>query len=165
MRLGPQGYIGGSLILLVICSSSRLALAAEDSASNQNKQPAATSVPEELKVEEPGMQAIPVPADPELEHQIKEVQDGLRTIYQQMVRRKEALKTAQDPAAKAALYDEFERLRRDREELEALLHDLVDEAKLSQRTAIDEALARARWFEHQQESWEKKEDLIRDRQQ
>ena len=165
MRLGPRRYIGGSLILLVICSSSRLALAAEDYAPNQNKQPAATSVPEELKVEEPGMQAIPVPADPELEHQIKEVQDGLRTIYQQMVRRKEALKTAQDPAAKAALYDEFERLRRVREELEALLHDLVDEAKLSQRTAIDEALARARWFEHQQESWEKKEDLIRDRQQ
>ena len=111
------------------------------------------------------MQAIPVPADPELEHQIHEVQDGLRVIYQQMVRRKEALKKTQDPAAKAALYDEFERLRKDREELEALLHDLVDEAKLSQKTAIDEALARARWFERQQEYWEKKEELIRDRQQ
>ena len=111
------------------------------------------------------MQAIPVPADPELEHQIKEVQDGLRTIYQQMVRRKEALKTALDPAAKATLYEEFERLRKDREELEALLHDLVDEAKLSQQTAIDEALTRARGFERQQEYWEKKEELLRDRQQ
>ena len=165
MRLGPQGYIGGTLILIVTCSFSRLALAAEDSSSNQNKQPTATSVPEEPKVEEPEMEAIPVPADPELEHQIKEVQDGLQVIYQQMVRRKEALKKAQDPAVKTALYDEFDRLRKDREELEALLHDLVDEAKRSQRTAIDEALARARWFERQQEYWEKKEELIRDRQQ
>ena len=111
------------------------------------------------------MQAIPVSADPELEHQIKEVQDGLRTIYQQMVRRKEALKKTRDPAAKTVLYDEIERLRKDQEELEAVLHDLVDQAKRSQKTAIDEALARARWFERQQESWEKKEELIRDRQQ
>ena len=165
MRLRLRGGLGGILIFIVTGSFARLALAAEDVSSHQHKPPATTSVPEEPQVEEPGMRAIPVPADPELEHQIKEVQDGLRTIYQQMVRRKEALKKAQDPAAKTTLYDEFERLRKDGEELEAFLHDLVEEAKRSQQTAIDEALARARWFERQQESWEKKEDLIRDRQQ
>ena len=110
------------------------------------------------------MQAIPIPADPELEAQIKEIQEALSAIHQQMVRRKEALNKTQDPAAKATLYGEFERLRKEREELEKLLHDLVDEAKLSEQTAIDEALAHARWLERQQEYWEKKEELIRDRQ-
>ena len=111
------------------------------------------------------MEAMVIPADPELEQQIHEIQDALTAIYQQMVRRKEALKKTQDPATKATLYEEFERLRKDREDLEALLHDLVDEAKLSQRTAIDEALARARGFERQQEYQQQKEELIRDRQQ
>ena len=111
------------------------------------------------------IEALPIPADPELENQIKEVQDALSAIYQQMVRRKEALQKIQDPTAKAKLYEEFERLRKEREELEKLLHDLVDEAKLSEQTAIDEALARARSIERQQEYQAQKEELIRDRQQ
>jgi cell division protein FtsB len=82
-----------------------------------------------------------------------------------MVRRKELLKKTQDPATKATLYDEFEQLRKEREDLEALLHDLVDEARLSEQTAIDEALARARWLERQREYWEKQEELKRDLQQ
>ena len=106
-----------------------------------------------------------MPADPELEDQIVEVQKALKAIYQQMVRRKEALKKTQDPAAKATLFDEFERLRKEREDLEKLLHDLVDEAKLSEQTEIDAALARARWLERQQEYEQQKEELIRDRQQ
>ena len=110
------------------------------------------------------MKAIPVPADPELEAQIVEVQDALSTIDKQIVRRKEALKVAQDPAVKATFSNELELLRKERDNLEALLHDLVDEAKLSQQTAIDEALAHARWLERQQEYWEKKEESIRDRQ-
>jgi predicted nucleic acid-binding Zn-ribbon protein len=111
------------------------------------------------------MEPLPVPADPELEKQIQEVQEALGAIYQQMVRRKDALKKATDAATKAALYDEFERLRKEREDLEALLHDLVDEARLSEQTAIDEALARARWLERQQEYHAQKEELIRDRQE
>jgi len=109
------------------------------------------------------MEALPVPADPELEQQIVEVQDALKAIYREMVRRKDVLKKTQEPATKARLYDEFERLRKEREDLEALLHDLVDEAKLSEQTAIDEALARARWLERQQEYQAQKEELIRDR--
>jgi len=120
--------------------------------------------PEEREVVAPRwMEALPVPADPELEQQIVEVQDALKAIYREMVRRKDVLKKTQEPATKARLYDEFERLRKEREDLEALLHDLVDEAKLSEQTAIDEALARARWLERQQEYQAQKEELIRDR--
>ena len=119
-----------------------------------------------LDVQDPMMmESLPVPADPELEALIEEVQDALGTIHQQMVRRKEAIHKSQDATAKTKLYEEFERLRKDREDLEAVLHDLVDEAKLSQRTAIDEALARARWFERQQEYQAQREELIRDRQE
>ena len=130
--------------------------------------PSATAqpAPEDVAVEEPRwMEALPVPADPELEEQIVEVQKALKAIYQQMVRRKEVLKKTQDPGAKANLYNEIEQLRKEREDLEALLHDLVDEAKLSEQTAIDAALARARWFERQQEYEVQREELIRDRQQ
>ena len=118
------------------------------------------------EVEEPRwMEAIPIPADPELEEQIVEIQDALKAIYTEMVRRKELLKKTQDATTKATLYDEFERLRKEREDLEKLLHDLVDEAKLSEQTAIDEALARARWLERQQERHTQREELIRDRQE
>jgi len=120
---------------------------------------------EELALEEPWMEAIPVPADPELEQQIQEVQDALSAIHKQMVRRKEALNKTPDAEAKTTLSGELEALRTEREDLEALLHDLVDEAKLSERTKIDEALARARWFERQQEYQDQKEEITRDRQQ
>lgn len=121
---------------------------------------------EELEIAEPPwMTSMPVPADWELEQQIKEVQEALSAVYQQMVRRKDALKKTQDAATKTTLYDEFERLRREREDLEKLLHDLIDEAKLSEQTAIDTALARARWFERQQEYQAQREELIRDRQE
>ena len=120
--------------------------------------------PQEVKVEEPWIEPIPVPTDPELEHQIQEIQEALGIIHQQMVRRKEALNMTQDATTKATLYDEFERLRKEREELEQLLHELVDEAKLSEQTALDEALARARWLERQEEIRQQREEIIRDRQ-
>lgn len=120
----------------------------------------------DIEVAEPRwMEPLPLPADAELEEQIQEVQEALSAIYQQMVRRRDALKKTTDAAIKASLYDEFERLRKEREDLEALLHDLVDEAKLSEQTAIDAALARARWLERQQEYHAQKEELIRDRQE
>ncbi|OGW91169.1 MAG: hypothetical protein A3D28_04890 [Omnitrophica bacterium RIFCSPHIGHO2_02_FULL_63_14] len=145
-------------------------LSAEEPAAQDHPPTSSTtttsSSPAELpEPEPPHMEAIVIPADPELERQIDEVQDALAAIYQQMVRRREALKKTQDPTAKATLYEEFERLRKDRDDLEALLHDLVDEAKLSQQTVIDDALARARWLERQQEHQQQKEEIIRDRQQ
>lgn len=111
------------------------------------------------------MKPLPVPFDVELEQQIVEVQDALKTIHQQMVRRKEAVKKVREPAMKTRLYEELEQLRKTRDELEHLLHELVEEAAISQKTEIDEALARARWLERKQEYEAQKEELIRDRQE
>lgn len=125
----------------------------------------ASPIPELSVVPPDAMQPIPIPADPELEDQIKEIQEALSGIYQQMVRRKEAIHKTTDSAARARLYEEFEQLRKDRDDLEQLLHDLIDEAKKSERTIIDEALAKARWLERQQEYQQQKEEIIRDRQE
>ena len=160
----PARWIGTVCCLSGIVVVSAGLGCAEERVSKPATPPKSVSS-DEFKVEEPNwMQAIPVPADVELERQIKEVQEALGAIYKEMVRRKEALKKEQDPAAKATLFDEFERLRKEREDLEKLLHDLVDEAKLSEQTEIDAALARARWLERQQEYQQQKEEIIRDRQ-
>ncbi|MBI2093798.1 MAG: hypothetical protein HYT88_03640 [Candidatus Omnitrophica bacterium] len=111
------------------------------------------------------IEPLPVPFDPELESLIVEVQESLITLNKQMVRRKERLKDTEDPSVKAQLYEELEALRKEQTELEGLLHQLVNEAKISQRTEIDEALAKARWLEQQQERWYQKEELLRDRQE
>lgn len=118
-----------------------------------------------MEATEPWMELIPIPTDPELEALMQEVQEALSTIHKQMVRRKEALHTTQDADAKTSLYEELGALRKEREDLEAILHDLVEEAKVSERTEIDEALAKARWLERQQEQWYQKEELLRDRQE
>lgn len=115
--------------------------------------------------EESWLEPIPIPFDPELEHQIEEVQGALSAINKQIVRHKEQVNKEPDAGVKAKLYEKLETLREEQEDLEALLHDLIGEAKASQRTAIDEALRRARWLERQQEYWDKKEELLRDRQE
>ena len=153
-------FAGFLAIGLGLCSSARAA--AQDSATHDTPATQASSSHE--RREEPWLAPLPVPADPELEQQIHEVQDALAAIDKEMVRRKEALNKTQDPATKATLHDEFDTLRKEREDLEALLHALADEAKLSEQTAIDEALARARWLERQQEYQQQREELIRDRQ-
>ena len=111
------------------------------------------------------LKPIPIPADPELEAQLVEIQDALKAIHEQIVRRKQVLNETADPIVKATLYDEVELLRQEGDKLEALLHDLVNEARVSERTAIDEALTHARELERQREYWERKEENIRDRQQ
>jgi hypothetical protein len=110
------------------------------------------------------LQPYPVPADSELEEQIVEIQQALSAINRELVRRNEAVEKIEDPAAKTKLYDELELLRKERRSLERLLDELIDEARASERTEIDEALARARWLERQQDQWYQKEELLRDRQ-
>ncbi len=155
MRLGKQqGGVMGLVIAVASLTTSEILLA---------QQPAPQQAQEEADAW--WVKPLPVPADPELEQQILEVQDALSAIHQQTVRRKEVLKKTQDPATKATLYEELEALRKERQGLEAILHDLVEEAKASERTAIDEALAHAQWLERQQEYWDRKEELIRDRQE
>ena len=124
-----------------------------------------SSAGESLDLTEPWLEPIPVPFDPELEEQIVEVHGALSEVHKQMVRRKASLERTPDAAVKAAFYDQLEALRKERKNLEALLQDLVDEARASEKTEIDEALARARWLERQQEQWHKKEELLRDRQE
>ena len=114
---------------------------------------------------EPWLEPMPVPFDQELEEQIVEIQDALSEIHKQMVRRKAILERSPDAASKAALYDQLEALRKERNNLEALLQDLVEEARASEKTAIDEALARVRWLERRREQLEQREELIRDRQE
>lgn len=109
------------------------------------------------------LQPYPTPADPELEEQIAELQQAVGAITKELVRRKKAVHELQDSAAKTQLYDEIEMLRKEERMLGALLRDLIDEARASEWTAIDEALARARWLERQQEYHEKAEEIIRDR--
>ncbi|HAM40708.1 MAG TPA: hypothetical protein DDX89_04740 [Candidatus Omnitrophica bacterium] len=110
------------------------------------------------------LQPYPIPADPELEEQIVEIQQALSAINRELVRRNEAVEKTADAAEKTRLYGELDLLRKEHRSLEGLLNDLVDEAKASERTEIDEALARARWLERQQEQWYQKEEQLRDRQ-
>ena len=97
------------------------------------------------------------------EKQIVEIQQALSAINRELVRRNEAVEKVADDAEKTKLHDELELLRTERRSLEGLLNELVDEAKASERTELDEALSRARWLEQQQERWYQKEELTRDR--
>ncbi len=150
---------------VLLGSAAFLAIGLLSSARAEAKDSSATPSSSQDALEEPWFAPIPTPADPELEQQIREVQDALTAIHKEMVRHKEALNKAEDAATKARLHDGLDALRSEREDLEALLHDLVDEAKLSERTVIDEALARAKWLERQQEYQQQKEEILRDRQQ
>lgn len=160
MRHIARGPVVGLFVLAGLAFLRGPTAYSEEASSSQKPVPSA-----DLEVPELRIRVIPTPADPELEQVMQEVQDGLSTIHQQMVRHKEALKATSDPAEKARLYEEFESLRKERESFEAILHHLVDEARLSERTAIDEALARTRELERELERWERKADAIRDRQQ
>jgi hypothetical protein len=156
-RGGVRGLALGLSAAFVVCASGRL---------DANEPPAqATSTPPQDELTAPWMEPIPVPSDPELEDQILEVQEAIGTLHQQIVRRKALLEREQESGAKAQLRDELKDLQEEREDLEAILDDLVEEARASQRTAIDEALARARSLERQQEYRTQQEELIRDRQE
>lgn len=138
---------------------------AAPAASKDQHAPAAVQSPEETEHERWWLKPIPVPADLELEQQLTEIQQALQALHEQIVRRKQALNNTQEPTVKTTLYHEIELLRAERDKLEALLHDLVNEAKASEKTAIDEAIARARGLERQQEYWQRKEEATRDRRQ
>ncbi|MBI3021571.1 MAG: hypothetical protein HYY90_00150 [Candidatus Omnitrophica bacterium] len=138
-------------------------LEAQEQAAKTKKTPPPS--PQELESEAPWMQPIPVPADPELEAQLYELQDALKAIHEQIVRRKRILADAQDETAKATLFAEIDSLRTERDEIESLLHQLVNEARASERTAIDEALANVRMLEWRREQLDRREEIIRDRQE
>lgn len=162
MRHEKRGFKVGLLVLgcgLLLGQS----LAAQEQAAKTKKTPPPS--PQELEPEAAWLQPIPVPVDPELEAQLFELQDALRAVHQQIVRRKRILTDAQDEAAKARLLTEIDSLRTERDEIESLLHQLVNEARASERTAIDEALANVRMLEWRREQLDRREEIIRDRQE
>lgn len=161
-RFIPHAERAGALLRGVVV----LALGIGFGQTGEAQEPAQQSSPgESVELTEPWLEPMPVPFDTELEDQIVEVQDAISEIHKQMVRRKASLERTPDAAAKAALYDQLEVLRKERKNLESLLQDLVDEARASEKTAIDEALARVRWLERRREQLEQREELIRDRQE
>ena len=103
--------------------------------------------------------------DPELKEQIVKVEGVLGDLHTDMTQRRNAIKQETDPAKKAALYAELDKIRRERDTLERILHELVEEATATEWTKIDEALKRARTIEKYQERAYRREEVIRDRQQ
>ncbi|MBI2870226.1 MAG: hypothetical protein HYY14_00785 [Candidatus Omnitrophica bacterium] len=154
MRLSPGGavFLRTAFIALYLlgCAS---APAQED--KSQVKDP--------FPLEEPWVEALPVPYDPELEQQIQEVQESISTLHEQMVRRKAALEQALEPGEEGRIREELSQLKHERDALEKMLHNLVDEARASEWTKIDEALKRTRRLDILEDRKERKEEAVRDK--
>lgn len=103
--------------------------------------------------------------DAVLKEQIRKVNESLTTLHQEMSALRRAIQREADPSRKAALYAELDGLRKQHDMLERLLHDLVDEARATEWTAIDEALRRIKPYEKRQEKAYEKEEALRERQQ
>jgi len=103
--------------------------------------------------------------DEQLKQQILKINEAVGQIYEQMAQKRRALNAAPSETQKAALYAELDGLHKERNMLERLLHDLVEEAKATEWTKIDEALKRAKAFERYQERVYQKQEVIRERQQ
>lgn len=101
--------------------------------------------------------------DPVLKEQIAKVTEGLQTLHRHMAQRRQAIQKETDAVRKAALYVELDGLRREHDALERLLHELVEEAKSTEWTTIDEALKRVRPTERYNEKETRKEEVLRDR--
>lgn len=102
--------------------------------------------------------------DPVLKEQIVKVHEVLVSLHTQMAQRRQRLQQTTDETQRVGLYAELDGLRMEHDLLERLLHELVDEAKATEWTAIDEALQRAKRFERAQERTYKREEDLRERQ-
>lgn len=103
--------------------------------------------------------------DPVLKEQIVQVTGALQKIHQEMTRRRKGIEAEADPKKKAVLYADLDALRKEHDLIERLLHELVEEARATEWTKIDEALRRALAFERYQERAYRHEEVLRDRQQ
>lgn len=103
--------------------------------------------------------------DAVLKEQIRRVNDGLAELHMQLAARRKALQQETDPAKKSALYSELDGLRKEHDMLERLLHELVEEARATEWTQIDEALRKIKSYERRQEHSYEKEEALRERQQ
>lgn len=103
--------------------------------------------------------------DQELQEQILKINDALEDLHRQMAQRKKVLQATTSDAEKTTLYVALDGLRKERDMLERLLHDLVEEAQATEWTVVDEALKRARAAERPQERAVQREENLRERQQ
>jgi len=101
--------------------------------------------------------------DPVLQEQILKIHQTLGVLHEQMTQRRRALQYTPDQMRQATLYAELDGLRREHDMLERLLHDLVEEAKATEWTTVDEALKRARSVERSQERAYQREEALRER--
>jgi hypothetical protein len=106
-----------------------------------------------------------VTEDPVLKEQILKVHEGLEVIHQELATRRQAIRQETDEARRAVLYAELDGLRKEHEMLERLLHDLIEEARATEWTKIDQALKEVRDIERYQDRVYRKEEVLRDRQQ
>ncbi len=139
---------GGSMfsLLLVLLPVGTVFPSDEETAYSQDKAP-------EVATE-----------DTDLRTQIVKIDQALEDLHTQMAHRRKAIQLEIDPAKKTALYSELDEMRKNRDTLEQILHELVEEAKATEWTKIDEALKRSRKFEQYQEKAYRREEAIRERQ-
>lgn len=123
------------------------------------------SLEDEARLRKAQEAAAVMTEDPVLKEQITKVAQALEQIHRQMAQRRQAIQRTNDEAQKSALYAELDGLRRERDLLERLVHELADEARATEWTAIDEALQRAKRFERAQDRSYKREEDLRERQQ
>lgn len=122
--------------------------------------------PEEETAEGLYKEAVTVSTEDQvLKEQLLKVASILQETHQKMTQRRRELQQTTDQTRKTALYTELDGLRKERDMLERLLHDLVEEATATEWTAIDEALRRAKSFERHQEKAYQKEENLRERKQ
>jgi predicted nucleic acid-binding Zn-ribbon protein len=150
----PRIVLLGKAVLpvcILLCSPF-LALAAEEPPS---------SVPEESR---PHVDPTAINTeDEDLKEQIFKVNDALEELHQQIAQQRKQIQAVGTDAERAGLYARLDALRKEHDMLERLLHELVDEARATEWTKVDEALKRVRGLERYQEKQQRREDVLRDR--
>jgi len=103
--------------------------------------------------------------DEVLREQIVKVNDALEELHQEIAQQRKKIQAAGTDAERAGLYARLDALHKEHDMLERLLHELVEEAKVTEWTELDEAISRAEDLRRQREYQELKRELLRDRQE
>ena len=103
--------------------------------------------------------------DAVLKEQITQIDQAAQNLHHQIAQLRATIQGTASEAQKAQLYAELDGMQKELRSLERLLHDLLDEAKATEWTTIDEALKQAKRFERMQERVYERQEVIRDRQQ
>ena len=105
-----------------------------------------------------------VTEDEALKEQIIQLDQAAQNLHHQIAQLRATIQGIADQVQKAKLYAELDGMQKELRSLEQLLHELLDEAKATEWTKIDEALKRANRFDRMQERVYERQEVIRDRQ-